>query len=374
MLSPNALRVLDSVGAYERLRSKGFNFDIMTFMTDVDHKPTGTYYFGHEGLYGYKALRIHRSVIISELRIMVAEQGTTIDYGKKFSHVISEGQEGVRYAFTDGTEDVAEILIGADGIHSKVREYVLPDIKPVYSGFLGVTYAFPASNLRIPSEQDYTFPITFQGKNGSFVMALQKPDGKEMFVGRQFKHSMQNRSGWDALLKEKTELISMHQKDKSEWSDIVQSAQEQLDGDDAHSLNIWPFHTVPKLEKWSSAAGKVIIIGDAAHAIPPTAGQGANQAFEDSYSLAFLLKSLGPGLDLQSGLKAWYQYRLERVQKVLVLSDQMNSLRLTEDEKKYVPLEKLWRDQSEELGEGQQFAWLYSNSIDMDMAKVLGHI
>lgn len=368
MLSPNALRVLDILGAYERVRSKGFNFETLTFKTDHDHKTTGKYYFGHEDMYGYKALRIYRTVLIAELRQMIQEQGIPIEYGRKFSHIISEDETGVRFAFADGSQELAEVLVGADGIHSKVRQHILPDIIPAYAGFLGVTYAFPASKLRFPSgQEDYPLPASIHGKNGAFVMAPQNVNGTEIFAGRQFKYPMQDRSGWDALLKERTELIAMHQSDMEEWSDFIQSAQEQISGPDSHSLNIWPFHTVPKLEKWSTDGGRIIIIGDAAHAIPPTAGQGANQAFEDSYSLAFLLYSLSPEVNLREGLKIWQHYRQTRVDKILQLTEQMNNIRLSEAEKKLLPKEKIWHDEATEVGEGNQLAWLYLNNIEEDM-------
>ncbi|KAF2681991.1 kynurenine 3-monooxygenase [Lentithecium fluviatile CBS 122367] len=365
MLSPNALRVLDNLGAYERIQPLGFNFDTLTFMDDADYKKTGQYYFGNEEQYGYHALRIYRNVLIRALREMVAEQHIMIQYGRKFTHVVSEDDKGVRFAFADGSEDRAEFLIGADGIHSKVRAQILPDIVPAYSGNLGVTFAFPRSKLRTPCS-DFSLPASIHGPKGGFIMAPQNADGSEMFVGRQYKYPMQDRSGWDVLMKNKEELIDMHQRDMSSWSDLVQSAQEQISTSDAHSITIWPFHTVPKLSKWTSDGGRVIIIGDAAHAIPPTAGQGANQAFEDSFSLAILLGSLGPEVKLASGLRRWQAYRQERVDKVLVLSMQMLNIRLTEEEKKEVPPAQLWRED-----EGDQLAWLYTNSIVEDMKGVL---
>lgn len=366
MLSPNALRVLDNVGAYERIRVKGFNFDTLSFLNDSDYAETGKYYFGNKERYGYQALRIYRNVLIAELRKMVEEEGIKIAYGRKFSHVVSEDDNEVTFAFADGHEERAEFLIGADGIHSKVRSQILPGIVPAYSGSLGVTFAFPISKLRLPSP-DFPMPASIHGANGAFIMAPQNPEGTEIFAGRQFKYPMKDRSGWDALLKEKDELIDMHLRDKSDWSDLVQSAQEQLKSSEGHRLNIWPFHTVPKLEKWTSDGGRIIIVGDAAHAIPPTAGQGANQAFEDSYSLAILLNKLEPELSLQYALNKWHTYRQERVDKVLVLSGQMSNIRLSAEEQSKLPKEQVWHEE-----EGDQLAWLYLNSIDEDMRRVLG--
>jgi 2-polyprenyl-6-methoxyphenol hydroxylase-like FAD-dependent oxidoreductase len=363
MLSPNALRVLDNLGAYARLQKLGFNFQTLTFMNDKSYERTGRYYFGHKEQYGYDALRIYRNVIIGELRKMVAEQNMTIQYGRKFTHFESEGEKGVKLFFADGSEEHADFLIGADGIHSKVRAQMSPQIVPAYSGNLGVTFAFPKSKLRLPSE-DFPLPVSIHGSKGAFIMAPQNADGSEMFVGRQYRYPVQDRSGWDVLMKNKEELVDMHQRDMSDWSDLVNSAQEQINGDAAHSLTIWPFHTVPRLDKWATDDGRVIIIGDAAHAIPPTAGQGANQAFEDSFSLAILLGSLDE-VKLSSGLRKWQAYRQERVDKVLVLSTQMSNIRLMEDERAKIPAEQVWDESKADLG------WLYTNSIAEDMKRVL---
>jgi 2-polyprenyl-6-methoxyphenol hydroxylase-like FAD-dependent oxidoreductase len=154
--------------------------------------------------------------------------------------------------------------------------------------------------------------VSVHGKAGAFVLAPQNPDGGEMFAGRQFLAPLRDRSGWDALRRDRRELVDMHQRDMGEWeSDLVRSGQERASGPDAHSFNIWPFHTLPKLPAWSSARGTVVIIGDAAHAKPPTAGQGANQAFEDGYSLTFLNSLPRPwaGVELTGSLGKWREYR-----------------------------------------------------------------
>ena len=367
MLSPNALRVLDSIDAYERVRGKGYSFETLEFKHDQDFDRIGTYYFGHEERYGYRALRIYRKVLLHELRQMVQEKGIPIHYGEKFSHVVSEDETGVTFAFADGKIVKAPLLIGADGIHSKVRQYIDPSVVPVYAGFIGVTFAFPASKLRFPQGKDVPVPVSLHGPNGAFVLAPQNRDGTEMFAGRQFKCPLQGREGWDMLLKEKTELVGMHQADMEAWSDLVRSAQEQAGAPDAHSMAIWPFHRVPELARWSSDTGRVVIMGDAAHAIPPTAGQGANQAFEDSLSLAVLLKMWTDGeVGLKSGLDKWRAYRQTRIDKVLELSDQMNNMRLSEEEKRKLPKEKVWSDHDEET-EGGQLGWLYTVDIEEDV-------
>lgn len=373
MLSPNALRILNELGVYDRICDKGYNFEALEFRDDDSssgYKTIGTYLFGHKDMYGFKALRIHRSVLVAELRKMVEENGISITYDLKYSHIIHEDSTGVTFAFEDGSQQVADILVGADGIHSKVRSYFAPDIKAQYAGFLGVTYAIASSKIRLPLP-DFPLPVTLLGKKGAFVFAPQDVDGSELFVGRQFRYPMQDRSAWDALAKNKSELISMHQADMNDWSDLVQSGQEQASAPESHSFNIWPFHTVPKLKSWASEKGRVMILGDAAHAIPPTAGQGANQAFEDSFSLAYLLKSVGPARDLQEGQRLWQEYRQERVDKVLDLTNQMDNIRLPEAERKELPVGNVWRDASAAVGERGQLSWLYLVDFAKDMEQLL---
>jgi 2-polyprenyl-6-methoxyphenol hydroxylase-like FAD-dependent oxidoreductase len=370
MMSPNSLRVLDSLDAYEPIRKQGFPFQALTFKTDHDQKTTGRYYFGDKAEYGYDAQRVYRTVLLVELRRIVTERGIPIEYGKKFSHVISEDDNGVKFALADGTEEDTGMLIGADGIHSKVRKYLWPNIEPLYSGFVGVTYAIPRSMLRLPTP-DYEFPASIHGATGAFVLAPQKPDGHEMFIGRQFPYQPQDRYGWDALLKDKPQLIEMHQQDLGSWSDLVSSGQEAAGSPEAHSFNIWAYHTVPKIDNWASKSGRVILLGDAAHAIPPSSGQGANQAFEDSYSLAVVLKSLGTNLELTKTLTKWQDYRQERINKVLVLSKHMEVLRLSEEEKKSLTAEQLAQSTNYNIGSDGQLSWLYSHEIEKELKIVL---
>ena len=366
MLSPNSLRVLDSLDMYQLLRTKGYNFETLTFKTDGDFTTTGTYAFGNEEKYGYKALRIYRRELVMELQSAAQERGIPIKYHQKYSHVVSESGEGVTFAFADGTTVTADLLVGVDGIHSKVRQYLYPDIEPKYAGSIGVTYAFPASHLRLPAgQEDFPFPVSIAGKNGAFVMAPQNANGKEMFVGRQFTYPMQDRAGWNALLKSRVELVAMHQQDMDQWSDFVRSGQEQASTSDARTFNIWPYHIVPHMESWASQPGRVVIMGDAAHAIPPTAGQGANQAAEDGLSFAILLKNLSPKLHLGTGLKVWQKYRQERIAKVMKLNDQVNLTRMTEEERQTFVQNNAGISA---MGGEFQLGWLYSSVIEDDMA------
>ncbi|MCJ1364202.1 hypothetical protein MMC16_003311 [Acarospora aff. strigata] len=364
MLSPNALRVLDSLGVYERIRRKGYNFETLAFKTESG-ETTDVYYFGHEKLYGYQGLRIYRQVLINELFLMLEECGISVKFETKFSHVVSESIDEVVFGFADGTTTSASLLVGADGIHSKVRRYLIPSLTPMFSGHLAITSAIARSKLRIPSGVDYPLPVTISAKPGAFVIAPQDVDGSEVLVGTQRLFPERDRAGWEELSAAKPELLDLFQKDKALWPDIVQSALENID---MEKISIWPFYVVPKIEKWASAGSRVIILGDAAHAIPPTAGQGVNQAFEDIYMLTLLLSKLSSTITLPDALYFWQTYRQERIDMVLDLTRQMNAKRLPAAERAKLAEDSIWKDESSTRGEGGQLRWLYEPDLEKQVS------
>lgn len=81
------------------------------------------------------------------------------------------------------------------------------------------------------------------------------------------------------------------------------------------------FAKLPDMEHWTSRSGRVILVGDAAHAIPPSGGQGAASAFEDAETLAYVLGKLSlPGStmpNLRESLRRWETHRKERISQIL---------------------------------------------------------
>ncbi|KAL4884872.1 hypothetical protein BJY04DRAFT_180929 [Aspergillus karnatakaensis] len=322
MLSPNALRILDSLGVYHRIQNQGHNFDNLYFRSQYD-QPLDSYEFGGEQKYGYRALRIYRSALIKELTTLVSEAGIKVHYERKFTKVLSETKENVTWEFDDGTTETATVLVGADGIHSKVRKYLYPELEPLFTKAMGVSAAVPTSQLNLP--EGYDLPVTILNpKHGAFVIAQQKADGSEVFVGRPKRAPELDRAGWDALLNDKEWCIDYLRQDITDFPEVAQNAVARLK---TENINLWPFYVVPKVHSWSSEHSRVIILGDAAHAIPPSAGQGINQAFEDVFTFALVFRRCR-GADLAKGLKIWQAGRQERVDRVLELNAEIDKRRL----------------------------------------------
>lgn len=326
MLSPNALRILDALGLYTTLRTKGYNFDTLQFR-DTSDTLLETYEFGSVEKYGYQALRIYRHVLIDALVDALREKGIEVVYGKKFERVVEDTAEGVKFAFADGTTETATLLVGADGIHSKVRRHLYPDLTPQFIHMAGITAAVPTAQLKLP--EGYHIPVTITSPHGAFVIAPQEIDGSEVLIGKQRRLTEQDAAGWEKTAEAKDDAVRFLQADNEHFPEIVKNATAEIS---TKKLNIWPFYVVPRLEQWASPTKRVVIVGDAAHAIPPSAGQGINQAFEDVYMLALLLGKSG-GENMGDALGFWQAYRQERVDRVLALNKQIDLRRMPSDDK-----------------------------------------
>ncbi|CZR53609.1 related to salicylate hydroxylase [Phialocephala subalpina] len=360
MLCPNALSVLEPLGIYERIKNQGYEFEKLEYK-DENNNITDEYYLGGEKLFGYKALRVYRDILLRVIRALVTENGINIQYDRKFSKIVKEDENGVVFKFENGSTESATLLIGADGIHSKVRQYIHPGVHPIYSGIMAITSAVHISNLRFP-QPNYCLTSSIHAKPGAFVFAPQNPSGTELLIGTQRKHPEQDQEGWRQLREDREGLKSMFQANMNEWPDLVQSAMENMIPD---RLSIWPYYVVPKVDTWTSPAKSVVILGDAAHAIPPTAGQGASQAFEDVYALSLLLSKLSNKVKLDDALDFWQQYRMARVAEVLALTNALNVKRLPAEEKAKVSNEIIFNDN----GDGSQQMWLFKPKIEEKILK-----
>lgn len=359
-LSPNALRALDHIGkpksVLQNVKERGYHFDILSFV-NTEHQVKDVYYFGQEKLYGYHGFRIYRQILIEEMVKMLRERNIPIHYDTKYEGIVSEDASGVTFTIAGGKQIKTDMLIGCDGIHSRVRKYLFQDtIEPKFGGLLAITSHIPTKALRMPTS-DYPLPATIQGKTGAFVIAPQDVDGSECLVGTQRPHPALDRQGWADLTADKAKLVEMFTATKDSWNDLVQSAMEEV-AKHPENVNIWPYHQIPRLDTWMSGPSRVIIIGDAAHAIPPSAGQGVNQAFEDAESLAAVLARKETSVPTKKALDFWQEWRQARCDKVNGLTASMNNKRLPEAERAKVD--------NPTGGEGQ-LAWLYQCDLTHEM-------
>lgn len=198
------------------------------------------------------------------------------------SHFLSmeKDNNGWRLHFKNGISVYADLVIAADGAKSKVRPY-LSDEKPVYSGVTLIEGNIYNAEKNAPKLFDFT--------RGGKVMAFgqeqfigygTKGDGSIMFIASaKVPENSVNESGID--FKDKTQVFEWFKDTYSSWSE---EWNEFFTNNDVHFIPR-PQYYFPLNQAWETQEN-LTMIGDAAHWMPPFAGEGANVAMQDAFELA----------------------------------------------------------------------------------------
>lgn len=353
MLSPNSLRLFDNIGIYDDLKRLGYSFDTLYFR-DPDGSLKDTYPFGSVEKHGYSGLRVYRFELIDLLLEKIKANDIPIHFNHKFSHVLCETEDMVTWQLIDGTTKTSSLLIGADGIHSRVRKYMYPDLSPKFTDVAGITAAVPTANLKLPSP-NYKMPVTIVSpSHGAFVIAPQKQDGSEVLIGKQKRMAELSREGWQKFYANKDAATAFLREDAEVFGDIAVTATSDIPHE---NINIWPFYVIPKLDSWSSDNRRVLLVGDSCHAVPPSSGQGINQAVEDVVMLSILL---GKGRSEKKDLGWWQGFRQDRIEQILLLNARIDRRRLPK---------VIGSKEQDDDEQGFDLDWLYGIDVVAEVEK-----
>ena len=214
--------------------------------------------------YGQTTVSIHRAVLHTVLLEHV--QPGTFHLGKRCTG-LAPANDGVTVQFHDGTQVAGDVLVGTDGIHSVIRRALFPDATLRYGGqtcYRGVaTLALPASLARTCWE--------VWGGESRFGFSALGPRQVYWFAPVTAPASSARRGSLSAELAERyagfpTPIPAI----------IERTPMEEIIRTDLYDLS--------PLKRWWQ--GRVILLGDAAHAMTPDLGQGGAQAIEDAMVLA----------------------------------------------------------------------------------------
>jgi 2-polyprenyl-6-methoxyphenol hydroxylase-like FAD-dependent oxidoreductase len=377
VLTPNGLSVLSSLGVLPRIAPKCWLSRYRTYKNEAD-ATVRKILIADEAIYGFANHRVWRRVLLEALLEMLAESGVDVNWNCRFEGVLSEDDAGVVFK-VNGQENRVDMLFGADGIHSSVREYVSPDdVGPEYTGISGVLSHIPWDSVAWPYE-NYERACTIQGKPGALVLMPEDREGSVIMVAMQAKLEDRSRAEWEVLGRDKKFLRNFFAHKREQWES--QTARAIIDSVCQHqeTLYMWPFTKMGKLKTWSSAkTGRVVIVGDAAHALPPSSGQGVNQALEDIYALTRLLvlTQEKPHIELKSALAFWQSLRQARVDAVFDwASNKTNVQRMPQEERDRLVREGKVLDASNDEN-FEDMRWLYRPDADKlidDWAAKLEH-
>lgn len=204
-----------------------------------------------------------------------------------------------------------DILVGADGTRSRVRELILGDKSPapVYEGICVVNGFVSASEAQVP-DSTVSYPSFLWTQAGMLMTVPIDRDAQTIAWGINMELPDRNRAGWQAL-QDSGEAIRLAKKDYEHLT--IEPIRTILDRANESEARLWATYSIPKLATWHT--DKVCLIGDAAHALPPN-GQGSGLAFEDAAVLTRLICSTPASLVSATAETGHYHALFERFQQL----------------------------------------------------------
>ena len=199
--------------------------------------------------------------------------------------------EGVTARFADGSEERGDLLIGADGLHSRIRSQLLGDEKPRYAGYTawrGVGLIdHPAVPLRLT--------LLAVGRGSQFGIL---PIGQ----GRTYWFATMNTPAGGSQPPEEQKRFLLER-----YRDWYAPVPAVIEATDAAAIIRNDVYDRPPVRRWGE--GRVTLLGDAAHPTTPNMGQGACQAIEDALVLG---RCLAGAADVPAALRSYESQRYER--------------------------------------------------------------
>ncbi|MEU5087560.1 FAD-dependent oxidoreductase [Streptomyces sp. NPDC021356] len=273
-LAGNGMRALAQFDAAAAVTALGFPLTSMRVLdatgAETAHVPLG------DPVLRYRCLR--RGELNAALQAEATGRGIGVRHGVRLASV-EDGPDGVTARFTDGSAARGDLLVGADGVHSTVRRAIAPTAQPVYAGqrvYYGYTGTAPATG-------DTACITMVRGSTAAFGHATS-PTGQTYWFARV---SSGEPLSADEIARgtaagRRDLLVPLLRKDPTPVADIVAATADELMVTNATEL--------PPGTPWRS--GRVLLVGDAAHAASPATGQGASMALEDAVVLAKCLRDV----------------------------------------------------------------------------------
>ena len=306
-IAPNGMHVLAEAGLASDIIRRGSVAEAIEFYSQSGAK-LGAVNRNMRERFGQPAVNMRRSVLNEVVLARVDAKNIKVAFEKRLVRIEDRADQPIAAHFADGSSAEGDFLIGADGVHSAVRNHVVADApKPFDLDLLSFGGFVPRSLL----ESAGTPPnlIMTLGQSGFFGYCFCSPDSETgamcwstmpahgidaatfrvMDQDALRRHLRRHHAGWHAPI---PQLIDALQ-------EIVVSASLDL----------------ATLPNWSR--GRALLIGDAAHATSPHAGQGASIALEDALRLARLFHEEP---ETRAAFEKFESERRSRVERIVALA------------------------------------------------------
>ncbi|KAG1716333.1 hypothetical protein ID866_817 [Astraeus odoratus] len=293
MLAPNGMNALQGLGLAQTLlqRESGIQAPYFT-ISDGAGDLIGRIPQGSVERHGFASTATLRWDIHEVLLNEVERRSLDMRWSSRVESV-QELEDGVLVGWSEAgerKEKKVDLLVGADGIWSTVRprycfaRLVAPS--PRYSGLVGIGTILDIDTVSgLSSFLTLERPVVMVHSRLGFVgMMLFDKTGKKVAWWTTHEAPEKSREEWKVPREQLfRELSERYSSDAYPVPQLIAAAEAS-----AEQPFVWPVYEVEKLGKWHGK--RTVLIGDAAHAMPPHSGQGASQALEDAAYLAYLLR------------------------------------------------------------------------------------
>ena len=299
--SANATRVLRSLGLEPRLREAAFQpkswnnreWDTGAVKYELPLGPA------FEERYGAPYLLMHRGDLHAALQSAVPEDRIHLD---KTLVGLEQGAGGVAMRFADGSSARADALVGADGVHSRVREWLFGPEEPRFTGRVAYRTTFPAALLG-------GFPIDdctkWWGLDRHIVIYFVTPRRDEVYFVTSVPEADWRTESWSAK-GDLGELRAAFEGFHPQVQAVLRACPE---------VHKWALYERDPLPSWGE--GRVVLLGDACHPMTPYMAQGAAASIEDGAVLARCLDAFG---GVEEAFARYAALRRERTARIQLTS------------------------------------------------------
>lgn len=313
-ISPNGLDALAAIGVLDLAKNVGIPTR-RNVLVGATGRELGRLPLGKPLSDGTPALTMKRSRLTAALVDECGRRDLPIHWGSGVDSAHDEGDHVV-VSLGDGSTRTADLLVGADGVHSRTRRIIDPTAPPArYVGltnFGGVTPG-GASLLdevdRVPEQWRMVF-----GRRAFFGHHVT-PDGDVVwFVNPPRPAITPDERASTTAAQWQAHLVDLTAGDSGPAPRLIEAGRLELAADNTHDLAHVP--------TWHR--NRMVVIGDAAHAPAPSSGQGASMAAEDAVVLAQCLRD---ARDVPTALTAYEMLRRDRVERIVRAGARTSSIK-----------------------------------------------
>ena len=302
----NALRALNSIGLAEKCVAAGYPIDNVRVFTSQGHPLFEIPQPPIAGPHFPPAIGLARPRLHTILQDAVRSSGANIQLGLTISS-LEETDKGIDVTFTDGTSRQYDLVIGADGLKSRIRNLVFgSEYNPVYMGQMCWRYNVP----RFPEVKGLWM---FFGEHAKAGFCPLSPDMMYILLTEASAPDSPPAIPEDRLADAFRDLLA-------EFGGPVAEIRDRYITDSSQVV-YRPFETLLVPSPWYR--GRVVLIGDAAHAMTAHIGQGAAMGIEDAIVLAEELATQATQAPLSEALDHYMQRRYQRNKTMVDISSQL---------------------------------------------------